>query len=95
VQNSWQGGFTAQVTITNSGSAALNGWTLGFAFPGDQKVSQGWSATWSQSGADVTAKSMDWNGGLAPGASVTVGFQATGSPGTPAEFDLNDQVCES
>ncbi|NVI89908.1 cellulase family glycosylhydrolase [Actinomadura sp. BRA 177] len=95
VQNSWQGGFTAQVTITNSGSAALNGWTLGFAFPGDQKVSQGWSATWSQSGAAVTAKSMDWNGGLAPGASVTVGFQATGSSAAPAEFDLNDQPCEA
>ncbi len=96
VQNSWQGGFTAQVTITNTGSAALNGWTLGFAFPGDQKISQGWSATWTQSGAGVTAKSMDWNGALAVGASVTAGFQATGSSaGAPTAFELNDQPCES
>ncbi|MEU8342867.1 cellulase family glycosylhydrolase [Spirillospora sp. NPDC048832] len=96
VQNSWEGGFTAQITITNTGSAALNGWTLGFAFPGDQKVGQGWSATWSQSGADVTAKSLDWNGALAAGASLTVGFQATGSSaGAPTGFELNDQPCES
>lgn len=96
VQNSWQGGFTAQVTITNTGSAALNGWTLGFAFPGDQKISQGWSATWTQSGAGVTAKSLDWNGALAAGASVTAGFQATGSSaGAPTAFELNDQPCES
>jgi endoglucanase len=94
VQNSWENGFTAQVTITNSGSAALNGWTLEFAFPGTQKVGQGWSATWSQSGGEVTAKSLGWNAAIAPGASLTIGFQATGSAtGAPAGFDLNDQPC--
>lgn len=95
VQNSWSGGFTAQVTITNSGSSALNGWTLEFAFPGDQKVGQGWSAAWSQSGAAVTAKNLDWNASVAPGASLSVGFQATGAAsGVPAAFEVNDKVCE-
>ncbi|TDD84269.1 endoglucanase [Actinomadura darangshiensis] len=94
VQNTWADGFTAQVTITNSGSSALNGWTLEFAFPGGQKVSQGWSATWTQSGADVSAESLSWNAAIAPGASLTVGFQATGTSGTPTAFDVNDQACE-
>lgn len=95
VQNGWNGGFTAQVTITNTGSEALNGWTLAFAFPGDQKFSQGWSATWAQSGAEVTAENMAWNAAIAPGASLTIGFQATGTAtGAPTAFGLNDQPCE-
>ncbi|MFG2089795.1 cellulase family glycosylhydrolase [Spirillospora sp. NPDC048824] len=95
VQSSWDGGFNAQVTITNTGSAAVDGWTLAFAFPGDQRISQGWSATWSQDGDDVAATSLDWNDALAPGASLTIGFSATGpSAAAPAAFDLNDQPCE-
>ncbi|XRQ13663.1 cellulase family glycosylhydrolase [Actinomadura welshii] len=95
VQSSWNGGFTALVTITNSGSAAVNDWTLEFTFPGGQRVSQGWSATWSQEGGDVAAASLDWNAAIAPGASLAIGFSATGSAAAePAGFDLNDQPCE-
>ncbi|MET8051796.1 cellulose binding domain-containing protein, partial [Streptosporangium sp. NPDC005286] len=67
--NDWQGGFTANVTVKNLGDP-LTGWTLGFSFPTTtQKVTQGWSATWAQSGQAVTAKNLDWNGNLATGAS--------------------------
>ena len=53
--NNWGGGgFGGKVKITNLGDA-MSSWTLKFAFPGTQKVSQGWSATWSQSGPNVTA----------------------------------------
>ncbi|KJK32983.1 cellulose 1,4-beta-cellobiosidase, partial [Lentzea aerocolonigenes] len=65
-------------------------------FPGTQKVSQGWSANWSQSGADVTATSMSWNGGLGTGASAEIGFNGsyTGSTNAdPASFSLNGTVC--
>ncbi|WP_281354056.1 endo-1,4-beta-xylanase [Phytoactinopolyspora halotolerans] len=95
--NNWGGseGFTASVTITNTGSSQLNGWTLGFTFPGDQSVREGWSATWSQSGADVTAESIGWNDALAPGGSTTVGFNGTysGSNPEPTEFTLNGEPC--
>src|SRR4051794_26986584 len=51
----WSGGFTASVTIQNLGDT-VNGWTLGFAFPpSTQKIGDGWSATWSQNGQNVTA----------------------------------------
>ena len=41
------GGFTGSVKITNVGDAITGGWTLKFGFPGSQKVSQGWNATWT------------------------------------------------
>ena len=31
--NSWNNGFTANVTVTNTGCSPINGWTLAFTFP--------------------------------------------------------------
>ena len=93
--NSWSGGFTASVTITNLGDA-VNDWTLGFSFPDSgQRLTQGWSATWSQSGSAVTARSMSWNGALATGASTNIGFNGnfTGNNPSPTSFTLNGTVC--
>src|ERR1051325_5474416 len=42
--NSWSNGFTGNVTVTNLGDAITNGWRLTFSFPGNQQVTQGWSA---------------------------------------------------
>ncbi|MEH0829748.1 MULTISPECIES: cellulase family glycosylhydrolase [unclassified Micromonospora] len=93
--NSWPGGFTANITVKNLGDA-LNGWTLGFSFPdAGQRVGQGWSATYQQSGQAVTAQSLSWNGALATGASTTIGFNGTwtGSNPAPTSFTLNGTAC--
>jgi endoglucanase len=91
----WGTGFNANVTITNTGTATVNGWTLAFAFPGNQQLSSGWSATWSQSGQNVTAKSLAWNGTLAAGGTASIGFSSTyaGTNAKPAAFTLNGVTC--
>ncbi|MDG4798658.1 glycoside hydrolase family 9 protein [Micromonospora sp. WMMD1082] len=75
----WQGGtgFTAQVTIRNTGTATVNGWTARFAFTGDAKVREAWMADVTQSGATVTAKNESYNARINPGGTVTFGFNAT------------------
>ncbi|GGO00259.1 cellulose-binding domain-containing protein [Microbispora bryophytorum] len=93
--NDWPGGFTAAVTIQNLGNA-INGWTLGFTFPdSSQKVDTGWSATFSQSGQNVTATNVDYNAAIATGTSVSIGFNGTwsGSNPQPAAFTLNGVTC--
>jgi len=95
IQNQWTGGFQGGVSVTNLGDA-LNGWTLTFAFPNaNQKVTQGWNATWSQSGADVTAASLSWNAALATNSSVALGFTGawSGSNPVPTSFQLNGVTC--
>jgi len=95
----WGGapGFTASVTITNTGSSTINGWTLQFTFTGGQTIREGWSATWSQQGSTVTATNLDWNRTLGPGQSTQIGFNgATTSPGNnpnPTSFTLNGTAC--
>jgi endoglucanase len=93
VQSEWGSGFGAQVTIANTGSVPFSGWTLTFAFPGDQRITQGWNATWTQSGPDVSAASLDWNRSLAAGASTGVGFNASGARAAPPAFSVNGTAC--
>ncbi|AEI10553.1 glycoside hydrolase family 9 protein [Cellulomonas gilvus] len=92
--NSWNTGFTGSVKITNTGTSPLT-WSLGFTFPSGQKISQGWSATWTQTGAVVTATGMSWNATLAPGASTEIGFQGThsGTNTAPTSFTVNGATC--
>ncbi len=96
VQNQWPGGFTANVTITNTGSTTLNGWALAFAFSdASQQVSQGWNAIWSQSSQQVTATNPAWNKSLAAGTSTAIGFNGVfgSSNPLPASFTLNGAAC--
>ncbi|MFC3501006.1 glycoside hydrolase family 6 protein [Micromonospora krabiensis] len=93
--NDWPGGFTANITIRNVGDP-INGWTLGWTFPNaSQRVQQGWSAEFTQSGSQVTARSLSYNGSLATGASTSIGFNGawSGSNPKPTAFTLNGVTC--
>jgi hypothetical protein len=95
-QAQWTGGFVASVTIRNaSTSAAVNGWTLAFTFPGDQRLTNAWNVRATQAGAAVTAQNVGWNGTIPVGGSVTFGMQGawTGSNAAPAAFTLNGTAC--
>ncbi|WP_422733703.1 glycoside hydrolase family 9 protein [Micromonospora sp. WMMD558] len=95
---SWPGGFTTQVTVRNTGTAAVDGWRLRFAFTVDQKVGHAWSAKVTQSGATVTATDQSWNARIKPGGSVTFGFNGSTGSGanpTPGLFTLNGRPCTS
>jgi hypothetical protein len=93
--NDWGNGFVITLTLTNRGTAALNGWTLTWTFPGNQQITGYWGATITQSGANVTARNVAWNGTVAPGASTSIGFQGTytGTNARPATVNLNGSAC--
>lgn len=95
ITNQWQGGFQADVSLTNTGSTAWSGWNLGWSFSDGQKITQLWNADYTQSGVTVTAKNVGWNANVAPGSSVAFGFTGswTGANTKPAAFKLGDQAC--
>ncbi|GAA3254019.1 glycoside hydrolase family 48 protein [Nonomuraea helvata] len=99
--NSWtsspgQGGFTANITLKNTGDP-ITSWSLAFDFPttGQKYTPTGWSANWSQSGTRVTATNMPYNGSLSTGGSVSIGFNGTwtGSNPNPTSFSVNGTTC--
>jgi hypothetical protein len=91
----WQGGFTANVTVKNTGSTPVNGWTMGFTLPSGQAITSSWNATLTGSSGAVTARNVAFNGSIPAGGSQSFGFQGnySGSFTTPAAFTLNGTTC--
>jgi hypothetical protein len=84
VVNSWSGGFQGQVVVKNTGSGTLNGWSLGWTFPGSQTITSLWNGSYTQSGNTVTVSNASYDGSLASGGTATVGFTATGTSAPPS-----------
>ncbi|MDT0387681.1 GH12 family glycosyl hydrolase domain-containing protein [Streptomyces dubilierae] len=91
----WQGGFTADVTVKNTGSAAVDNWRLGFTLPSGQRVTSAWNATLSGTSGAVTASPVAHNARIAAGGTQSFGFQGTysGTFAKPSGFTLNGTAC--
>jgi endoglucanase len=93
--NQWQGGFQVTVTVNNTGSSAINGWSLAFTFPNDQKITGFWQAAVTQTGAAVTAANLPYNASIPAAGNVQFGFQGTvgATDQSPTAFKVNGAAC--
>jgi endoglucanase len=92
--NTWQGGFQAMATVTNTATSAANNWAITWTMPSGVTLASGWNATVTQSASTVTAAAPSWSPNLAAGASVGIGFTANGpSSPAPSGFKLNGTTC--
>lgn len=89
--------FGAAITIENTGTTAMTGWTLTWAFANGQTISSLWNGAETQSGANITVVNESYNGSIAAGASLTgIGFNGTWNGSTnavPAAFSLSGTAC--
>ncbi|MDF9813377.1 cellulose binding domain-containing protein [Streptomyces sp. SPB162] len=91
----WTGGYTGQYEITNSSGTALSGWTLSFDLPAGTTLSSLWNGKFTANGQHITVKPESWNGTVAPGAKVDVGFVAAsgGTAADPVNCLINEAKC--
>ncbi|MDX2595247.1 glycoside hydrolase family 18 chitinase [Streptomyces sp. WI03-4A] len=89
----WGTGFGGQWTIKNTGTSSISSWTVEWDFPSGTSVTSAWDADVTNSGTHWTAKNKSYNGTLAPGASVSFGFNGAG-PGSPSNCKLNGDSCD-
>jgi chitodextrinase len=82
--NTWAGGFQAEVTISNTGTQSMNGWTATWTLPAGAAITQMWNGRPSVSGTTLTVRNESYNGTIGPGASTSFGFTASGSSTPPA-----------
>ncbi|WP_274383520.1 cellulose binding domain-containing protein [Saccharothrix deserti] len=80
---SWQGGFSAEVVVTNQGTTRMNGWTVTWTKPDGQTINSAWNGRLIQNGNSVSVEDVGWNGALAPGASGSFGYAASGREAIP------------
>ncbi len=97
IASQWQGGFQAALTITNTSTTAINGWSLGFSFPNGQTITQLWNGSYTQSGSAVTITNASYNASIPAGATLSSppGFLASwnGTNSPPTAFTLNGASC--
>ncbi len=95
--NAWNNGLTEQISITNTGTTPINGWSLAFTLPAGQTIGHGWGATYSPSTGKVTARNTGDNTVIAPNSSVGIGFLAshTGDAAAASSFTLNEVSCST
>ncbi|MFJ9729722.1 glycosyl hydrolase family 18 protein [Streptomyces sp. NPDC101171] len=89
----WGTGFGGQWTVKNTGTSAISSWTVEWDFPSGTSVTSAWDADVTNSGTHWTAKNKSYNGSIAPGASVSFGFNGAG-PGSPSNCKLNGDSCD-
>ncbi|MEU7408926.1 glycoside hydrolase family 18 chitinase [Streptomyces sp. NPDC042638] len=89
----WGTGFGGQWTVKNTGSSSISSWTVEWDFPSGTSVTSAWDADVTGSGTHWTAKNKSYNGTIAPGASVSFGFNGAG-PGSPSNCKLNGDSCD-
>ncbi len=93
----WPGGFQGEITLRNTGSAAISGWTLAFTFADGQTISTMWGGTPTQSGGAVSVTPASYTSTIPAAGSVTVGFIATkdATNTAPKVFTLNGTACST
>jgi hypothetical protein len=97
IVSQWPGGFQAMMTLTNTGSTAINYWALTWSFANGQQITQLWTGSESQNGASVTVNSLSYDGNIPAGNSYTrLGFLGTWNNTTnavPGSFAINGTPC--
>ncbi|MFF3318066.1 endo-1,4-beta-xylanase [Streptomyces sp. NPDC003035] len=88
VQNEWGNGFTAALTVRNTGTVPLDGWTATWSYGAGQQVTQAWNATVTQAATRVTAVNLAYNGTIPAGGSVNFGLNGSRSGTNPPPTGL-------
>ncbi|MCY0933438.1 glycoside hydrolase family 18 chitinase [Streptomyces sp. H34-S4] len=89
----WGSGFEGKWTVKNTGTTTLSSWNVEWDYPAGTAVTSAWDATVTSSGTHWSGKNVGWNGTLAPGATVSFGFNGTGA-GAPAGCKINGGSCD-
>jgi hypothetical protein len=80
VMSQWGGGgFHAEVTIRNTGTAMMNAWTVRWTYGPGQRIQYLWAAKLrSGDSPSVVVGNEVWNGAVPPGRTTTFGLIGTG-----------------
>jgi endoglucanase len=91
----WGSGFQGEISVRNTGTTALDGWTLGFSFANGQTIDNMWGGTPTQNGGTVSVTPASYTRTIPAGGTITLGFTASrGTTNTaPTAFTLDGTTC--
>ncbi len=91
ISNEWNTGATGAITITNTSTTAINGWTVGWQYT-TNRITSSWNVNLSGSNP-YSASNISWNGAIPPGQSVQFGFQIDKRGGSAERPTITGNIC--
>jgi galactose mutarotase-like enzyme len=90
----WSGGFTAELSIANSGPT-ITGWTAHWTFGTPTRITSSWQAALTQiTPNDTVAAPMPWLATIPSGGAVSFGWTAiAATTEVPDDIAINGQRC--
>ncbi|MBT8223918.1 MAG: endo-1,4-beta-xylanase [Dactylosporangium sp.] len=79
VVNAWNSGWQGDVTVQNTGTSSISGWTVTMVLGTGQTISSLWNGSSSGTSGTITVTNLSWNGNLSASGSAVFGFVANGS----------------
>ncbi|MET8527376.1 fibronectin type III domain-containing protein [Micromonospora sp. NPDC005172] len=94
VVRQWSDGFVAYLAVENTGTTAVNGWTMTWRFWASQQVRALWGAQVVDrpDNSYLRVRNTSHNALIRPGGTVSLGVIASGTQ-LPEEITLNGGVC--
>ncbi|MEU1587254.1 cellulose binding domain-containing protein [Micromonospora sp. NPDC005710] len=89
----WGTGAQFDVTIGNTSTVPVDGWSLTWSLPGSQRITQSWNSTVTQTGAAATAANAPWNAVIPAAGSTSFGFVTDSPLDAATGFALNGSPC--
>ncbi|WP_181562690.1 fibronectin type III domain-containing protein [Micromonospora noduli] len=94
VVRQWPDGFVAHLVVENTGTTAIDGWTMTWRFWASQQVQGIWGAKVVDrlNNSYLRVRNTGRNAVIPPGGTVSLGLVATGTQ-LPEEITLNGGLC--
>ena len=93
----WSSGFVVNITLKNQSSTPWHAWQGTLSISPSVGIVGSWGATVTVTGTQGTLVPASYNTDVAPGASITLGFQAatSGAPTVLSGFTVQGQSCQA
>jgi hypothetical protein len=91
IDNEWDGGYLASITVKNDTASLVSNWSLNWQYNAN-RISNGWNANFSGTNP-YTATNLAWNGNIAVGQSISIGFQVEKNGGAAERPTVNGALC--
>ncbi len=94
VVNEWEGGYQAEIVLTNTGTEYVENWQIDFN--SDDDITNIWNTNVIKNEkGECSVSAMEYNSNIAPGTNVSIGYQTEGSSYTVRDLNINVSMEEA